>query len=88
VAEVFTYRKGAIKVDPSRGRSYDTWGYTIQLAGLLKGMSQIAGSTTPDWIVFLRDHFDVQYHQGVATQQYQEDLSSTGLTFVYHGLPW
>jgi hypothetical protein len=88
VAELFTYRNGAIKVDPSRGPSYNTWGYTVRLAGLLKGVSEIAGSTTPEWIAFLRDHVDVQYHRGVSTQQYNEDHSSTGLTVVYHGLPW
>ena len=81
-AEVFTYRHGTIV---QRFVSYETWGYTVQLAGLLKGISLIAGSEMPGWMLFMRDHIDVQYHYAEPTLQ-SDDFSSTGLNIVVHGL--
>jgi len=85
-AEVFTYRQGSIEGQ----RPYETWGYTIQLAGILKGVSLIAGSETPDWVLFMRDHVDVQYHRAESTfQQQQSSLGSyTGFTLGFRLLPW
>jgi hypothetical protein len=85
-AEIFTYRHGTVR----QTYSYDTWGYTIQLAGILKGISNFAGSETPGWLLFMRDHIDAQYHFAESTlqQPQQGDFSSSGFTVTFHTLPW
>jgi len=85
-AEVFTYRQGLVK----GSTSYESWGYTIQLAGFLKGISQIAGSEMPDWLRFMSEHIDIQYHHAVLTlqQPLPAETSSSGLTLLFRGLPW
>jgi hypothetical protein len=86
VAEVLTVRQGLVK----GSLSYETWGYAIQLAGLLKGIGRFVGDKSPEWLLFARDHVDLQYHHaGVTFQQPQSgDRSSSGLTVLFRVLPW
>jgi len=88
VLEVVTFRTGKIETPPARGISYDTRGWTVQLAGLVKAIALIAGDTTPYWLVFVRDHLDVQYHAATMTRPMGEDLSSSALTLEVHGWLW
>jgi hypothetical protein len=62
--EFFTYREGALRQASQR---YETRGITIRLAGLLKGLAFAAGGDAPAWLLFARDHVDLQYHQAAYT---------------------
>jgi hypothetical protein len=86
VAEVFTVRQGLVK----GSASYETSGYTIQLAGVLKGIARVAGEKAPEWLLFARDHIDVLYHHAAVTFQQPQsgDMSSSGLTVLFRVLPW
>ncbi len=85
-AEVFTYRAGIGKGTTS----YETSGMTIRLTGLLKGISRLAGSNSPAWLLFARDHVDLQYHHVSTTMQapVSTDISSSAITLVYRVMPW
>jgi hypothetical protein len=66
LGEFFTYREGTYK---QQDNNYDTDGFTFQLAGLLKGIAYTAGPDAPSWLLFMRDHVDVQYHQASQSSQ-------------------
>jgi hypothetical protein len=85
-AEVFTLRQGSVE-GPG---AYDTWGYTIQLAGLMKGIALIVGSDAPGWLLFARDHIDVQYHfaEYEVGPGHSRVPSYNGLTLALRVWPW
>lgn len=58
--EFFTYREGGYRQE---SLNYETRGITLQLAGVLKGVALLAGNEAPPWLLFARDHVDLQYHQ-------------------------
>ena len=81
--EFFTYREGAYR---QSNWSYETNGLTFRLAGLLKGIALAAGSDAPSWLLFLRDHLDVQYHRAKSGDLYE--LSKfEGLSVVLNVMP-
>jgi len=86
VGEIFTYRIGSVKTYVA----YDTRGYTVQLAGFLKGITEILGSDTPGWLTFARDHLDMQYHSAdYEAQPGGTNLTSySGVSIFLHGWPW
>ncbi len=84
--ELFTYRSGAVK----GSFSYTTSGYTIRLAGLLKAYARLAGDATPQWLVFMRDYIDFQYHHASITHEQPQagGTSSSGITVLFRVLQW
>jgi len=85
VGEIFTYRSGSVRTYID----YETAGYTIQLAGILKGITELLESTPPAWLGFARDHVDIQYHSARYEQQSsgKELTSYSGITVSLHTWP-
>jgi hypothetical protein len=86
LGEFFTYRQGTYRQEYN---NYETEGMTFQLAGILKGIAYAAGTEAPSWLLFARDHLDVQYHQAEQTSQ-MYGVNSTpykGLTVVITATP-
>ncbi len=85
VGEIFTYRSGSVKTYID----YETRGYTIQLAGILKGISELLQGTPPAWLEFARDHIDIQYHSAEYEQQSsgKELTTYSGITVSLHTWP-
>ena len=85
VGEIFTYRSGSVKTYID----YETSGYTIQLAGILKGITELLEGTPPAWLAFARDHIDIQYHSAEYEQQSsgKELTSYSGITASLHTWP-
>ena len=56
----------------------------------MKGIPQIVGSETPDWILFARDHVDLQYHFAKYEREAGQPStsSSNGLTLALRVWPW
>lgn len=86
IAELFTYRAGTV----TTSMAYDTRGYTFQLAGVLKGIGELLGNGMPDWVAYVRDHVDIQYHSA----QYEDRSGGTvwtsysGVTLSFHEWQW
>ena len=85
-AEIFTYRQGSVR----GSATYSTRGYTVQLAGMMKGLAQVMGNESPDWLLFARDHVDVQYHIAEYTLEttVTNTVSYSSLVFAFRVLPW
>ena len=86
LGEIFTYRNGSVKAY----NTYDTRGYTVQLAGFLKGITGMLGREAPEWLTFARDHVDMQYHSAdYKAQPEGTNLTSySGVTILLHGWLW
>jgi hypothetical protein len=86
LGEFFTYQQGTFRREYN---NYETHGITFQLAGILKGIAYAAGTAAPSWLLFARDHLDVQYHQSEQTSQMYGVYSTPykGLTVVITATP-
>jgi hypothetical protein len=86
VFELITIRNGRV----NSFSSYDTRGLGFRLSGLLKGTEVLLGDQAPDWLVFLRTHFDLEYNTShyTAPKSPYDDMSYDGLVLQVSGHPW
>jgi len=94
LGECVTIRGGSVGIGASEVSymlDYETRGYSLSLAGLLRAFEYISSTVAGDsWLVFIANHFDLQYSRGTyeISDNPIDGTSFQAFNLVVKGLPW